>query len=101
MVQTLRPQSCAHSIDRGYSHPEALRRAYLRSPVPGTLDALLSHGTYVAGAPGYLVCLCIGQPDSWSLRVRLCYYYYQDPEVIHLGSSLQIDRSIGASELWI
>ena len=29
MAQTLRPRSAHHSIDRGYSHPKALRVAYL------------------------------------------------------------------------
>jgi len=49
-----------HSIECGYSHPEALRVAYLGSPVPGTLDALLSHGTTALSLVGYLVCLYLG-----------------------------------------
>ena len=44
------------------------------SPVPGTLDALLSHGTTSLSRVGYLVCLYLGQPASGALRVRLLMY---------------------------
>ena len=51
-IRTLSPRSYDHSIDCGYSHPEALRVAYQWSPVPGTLSALLSQRYYPAVARG-------------------------------------------------
>ena len=54
---------CGHSIDRGYSHPEALGVAYRWSPVPGTLSALLSQRYYLAVARG-LAGLPIPRPTS-------------------------------------
>ena len=62
MVQTLRPRSSQHSIDRGYSHTEALSSIHGLQYLGPRM--LLSQGTYVAGAPGYLVCLYLGQPAS-------------------------------------
>ena len=56
---------CGHSVDRGYSHPEALRVASLWSPVPGTLHALLSQRYYTAARVGYLLGLYLGQAASY------------------------------------
>jgi len=57
MAQTLRPRSAHHSIDRGYSHPKALRVAYLwvsSTWLPGLLsesEVLLRCRSGLAGLP--------------------------------------------------
>ena len=63
-IRTLSPRSYDHSIDCGYSHPEALRVAYQWSPVPGTLSALLSQRYYPAARVGYLLGLYLDQAAS-------------------------------------
>ena len=87
---------CGHSIDCGYSHPEALNVAYQWSPVPGTLSALLSQGTTSLSRVGYLLGLYLVQASS-----SLCECVYvvdMESQVLRVPQPLT-SRSVGPHHL--